>query len=702
MKRRDLLKSAAAAGRGSVTKINKAAAVLATLLLGLFGIGRTATAQAQSIESATSTPAASRGQGNGKVWLRIMAFTDAPVAGADVRVSVHGSQGRPLVDVHAATNKYGVFPVQVRSQPSFFRVEISGGTTNGNPFFGHLSADVVLTDPAHQILVVNPVTTLVSRVLDERPNLKLDGAEARVRTFLTLPANYHLGLALRQGSHYTSRFFSAVAVLTEARDAGGLDAFAHLLLQELLASPTATHSFRPPPLGSTTTYCSTQTGCVKGNTSTAPLLGSTTSTATSVVETGLEAGVLDYAGANNVANLTGWAMSLTGLPGGSSSDIDALVNALVELQSEIEDLSSQVAQLTNLVKTTATAEELNTIVTPASALAANVNGVETQVAYFAEDCPPLPAGSTPTTPDEYCTSEKQNVNTELNDVTIQQAYGVMESYVADNPAAGIRGILHLSSLYLAQTRGSFFRAADSTQMQNLYNYWDSALTQAMNLYIELQHELGAQDNPGAQQMLIDLMGNPNLNPPTTGTFQANEAVNLQLIGQAVPEGTVVSIVKGVMWGLLPWQYYSAGNSDNGLLNPVYPAAGCGAWLSSGTSNFNLYVPESWGWNNGWQEAPNIDDWKAAVSLAPPGTDWQQWLIDQTKTTGDETPSSPGFFSGQTCPHASWAYNLQDPSNPWWAIFPNGQSTFVQAHSGDKNLAWPYNYNPNNYLYFWTN
>jgi hypothetical protein len=208
-----------------------------------------------------------------------MAFTDAPVVGADVRVSVHGSQGQPLVDVHAATNKYGVFPVQVPSHPSSFRVEISGGTTNGEPFLWHLMADIALTNPAHQLAVVNPVTTLVSLVLEERPNLKLDGAEARVRSFLTLPVNYPLGLALRQGSHYTSRFFSPVAFLTEARAAGGLDAFAHLLLQEL-ASDSATHSFPPPPL-----------------------LGSTSSTATSDIQAGLEAGVLDYAGANNVSNL---------------------------------------------------------------------------------------------------------------------------------------------------------------------------------------------------------------------------------------------------------------------------------------------------------------------------------------------------------------------------------------------------------------
>ncbi len=61
-----------------------------------------------------------------------------------------------------------------------------------------MTADVALTDPTSQILVVNPVTTLVSLVLDVRPELKLDQAEAIVRRFLELPASYDLGLTLRE------------------------------------------------------------------------------------------------------------------------------------------------------------------------------------------------------------------------------------------------------------------------------------------------------------------------------------------------------------------------------------------------------------------------------------------------------------------------------------------------------------------------
>ena len=76
--------------------------------------------------------------------------------------------------------------------------------------------------------------------------------------------------------------------------------------------------------------------------------------------------------------------------------------------------------------------------------------------------------------------------TKLNDVTIQQAYVTMEGYVGDNPTIGFKGMLHLYSLWLAQSK-AFFRPADSTDMQNLYDYWDTALTQAANLKIELLH-----------------------------------------------------------------------------------------------------------------------------------------------------------------------------------------------------------------------
>lgn len=646
-------------------------AVLAPLAVALFLASCTTAAQAQSTGGA-SAPAASPDPG--KVWLKIMAFTNVPVVGADVRVSVHGSQGRPLVDVHAATNRYGVFPVAVPSHPSFFRVTISGGTINGEPFLWHLMADVELTDPAHQILVINPVTTLVGLVLDERPDLKLDGAEARVRTFLKLPANYPLGMALRQNSGYVSPFLSVVAFMTEAQAAGGLDAFEHLLLQEL-ASESATHSFRQPHL-----------------------LGSTTS----FVAEGLAKGALSYAG----GEATGWIMQSTGLtiPGSDSSEIDALLDALAQLQSEIENLSYQVAQLTQLVQSTATQTQFNTIVVPAQALAVQVNGVESDLVYFANACPPLPDdGSTPTPPDAFCTNQKSSVNAELNDVTIQQAYVTMESYVADNPTTGFRGMLHLYSLWLAQSR-AFFRAADSTKMQNLYDYWDAALTQAANLKVELLHENGAQDNPGGQQQLIDFLGNPDLNPPTTGTFQANQTANLKLMGSAVPEGTVVSTVgHHLMWSLLPFQPDPQYSGYNFSPPAIYPGAGC--WNSGFPFTGYLYRPYA-GFTHWAPGALNMY-WNELVQLAPPlssGQNWQQWLTAETKTTGDETPASDGWFNSLSCTNPVVAiWTGEGGGSSYWVIhLDHDNFSTTGTGSGAHNQEWPARYLADGEFYFWSN
>ncbi len=90
---------------------------------------------------------------------------------------------------------------------------------------------------------------------------------------------------------------------------GGLDAFLHLLLQELLASPTATHSFRQPQL-----------------------LGSTGSTdPNSILQASLEAAALDVASAEGVENLAGWALALGGFSTSASSDeVDALGGGAAE------------------------------------------------------------------------------------------------------------------------------------------------------------------------------------------------------------------------------------------------------------------------------------------------------------------------------------------------------------------------------------
>lgn len=520
-------------------KLTGRAALAATFLLGLF-----LPARAHAQANGQAPVQAPEHRKDHPVWLRIMAFTDAPVVGADVRITLGGPHGPVLVDAEAATNNQGVFPARLwrpwllaeqaedanepdrRRRRLFAHISISGGTTNGEPFLGHLSADIALTDPDHQILVINPVTTLVSRVLDERPELKLHEAEALVRRFLELPANYSLGLALRQSSHYVSPFFSAGAFMEEARDAGGLNAFEHLVLQEL-ASPSARHSFRPPQL-----------------------LRSTGSNFLSALKGGLYAGLLDVAGAEGVGSLAGWALSYTGLatPGASDDDIAALQQSLQDLQSSIDNLSSQIAQLTQLVQATATQTLYNIITTQAQTLANQVNDEENRLMYLAQDCPPLADGSTPTppAPGSFCATEPQAILIALSNQPIYSAYDNMQGYVQDSGTLGTEGMLHLYSLWLGQAE-RFFSPADSTQMQNLFDYWDGVLTSAADLKIEFLHQEGEQVPPSNGAQLIALMGNPDASPPTTGTFQANEAANLKLMYPAVPAGYAINTKDRTIW-----------------------------------------------------------------------------------------------------------------------------------------------------------
>jgi hypothetical protein len=652
-------------------------AVLAAFSIGLLLTGWTAVAQ-ENLCSMTATPNCAtslghghgRGNGHERVWLMTWAFAEAPVERADVRVKL---RGRLLADAEKATNHYGTFPAPVRNASEldrrrgrlFVRVSISGGTTNGDPFSGHMTADVELTDPDHQILVVNPVTTLVSLVLDARPELKLDRAEAIVKRFLELPSNYSLGLALRQSSGYVSPFFSPVVFMEEAQAAGGLDDFEAQLLQEL-ASPSAKHPFRPPhqvaaatgsaPAGTLQELLTARSD--KHLLHPPKLLATTSagaSTPASDLTSGLYAAALDFTNSENVENLFGWAMTLTGIAPTSNTtqdDIDAVVNALADLQSSLDGLITQVNQLNALINSTGTKEEYTTIVVPAQMLAASITTAESNIATFAQNCTPAYVGWTPPDPNDqdWCDTWYPTYLSELQYSYEFSQLEVLETYIADNPTTHAEGMLHLYSLWLGQSK-QFFRPADSTQMQNLYDYWDGVLTAAANLRMEFFHVQGDADSDFGQQQIIAFIGDPAAS--STGAFQNYQTTNLSLMWPPVPLDPATQLPLVVvstqdpnhsMWSLFP--IVSPSNDvfeiapQCYLFAPIPQApplpnyAGFGGWMLAGQPG-----------------------WQAAVSLAPSGTQWHTWLTQQTETDDyknppsyDEMPSSPGFWDWtEHCP-----------------------------------------------------
>lgn len=559
------------------------------------------------------TPKQSEAANCHDTWLRISAFTDIPLAGADV--DVYNTAGRLLFQRQWATNDQGVYPARVKDLPRDFRVTVSwdedrdglGGSAElpsgrVRRLLGgfKLSADVRNFDPVHGVVYVNPATAIVSRVMDRFPNLSLEQAQALVRRLLGLPPNASLGAALREGKYFRSSYFSASVFLEQASQRGGVEAFIEELVREWLAGHKKTYSFVGAPTSS---------------------LGGVLS----FVATNLAKGAISWAAGQGC----GWVAQSAGLisPGATAEDIANLQAGLADLQSSVDQLSKQMQALTNQVLAKLDKTQYNTIVVPALALASQVNGVESDLTYYAQGCPALPETGTASANSvsaDFCSSQKVTISAELNDVTINHSYETLSTYVLDNPTVQFNGMIHLFSQSLGESV-RFFRPADSTKVQNMFDYWDSVQTQAANLKVELLHLNGAQDNPGGIAQLTSFLGNVNANPPTQGTFQNTRDAEQKLMFPAVPVGTVIDTKTRFMWRTdIP--------TDRNGCFAKWPYS-----ASSYPYTDNTYMPQNglWGWTS-----PFFADFQTLVDGG--GSDPMGWLIAQTKAVAPDTPQSAGF------------------------------------------------------------
>jgi hypothetical protein len=569
----------------------------------------------------------------GDTWLRISAFTDIPLAGADV--AVFNLAGKILFEQQAATNAQGVFPARVNKLPRNFSVTVTWDATHGADLnrlsLGKftLSADVRNFDPVHGIVYVNLVTTIVSRLLSRFPILTQHQAEALVRRFLVMPPNASLGAALQEGKYFKSQYFSVSAFLNEASQYGGVKEFINVLLVDMLAQPKVKHAFPPT-------------------------LQSSAGSAGSFIAENLAKGALSWASGQGA----GWVAQSAGLitPGATADDIANLQAGLKALQSSVALLSDQLAALQDEVLAQLTQTQYNTIVVPALGLAKEVNGVENDLAYYALGCPAVPEGSTASveaSSADFCTTQKVTITAELNDPTIRQSFATLSGYVLDNPTIGFKGLVHLFSQSLGQSV-RFFRPADSTKIQNMYDYWDAVQTQAANLNVELLHQNGAQDNPGGIAQLTDFLGNVNASPPTQGSFQNTRDAEQKLLYPALPVGTVINTKDRLMWA-----------TDY----PVVAAAACQTGPKPPASSlFNgPTITITWNGIYGWfsPTLPEIQSLIAGWSGQSPNS----WLTDQTKAIEPDSPASPGFANistdttGYACPVLGYV----------WTATPTGGS-----------------------------
>jgi hypothetical protein len=597
--------------------------IVATALVCTLGVGIANPLRGSAQPVQDSAPTSDTNQPT--AWLRISAFTDIPVAGGSV--AVYDREGNLLFEQDHATNDRGVFPMPDRTPPRDFRVTVTWNSSQEKQPIGvlTLSADVRNFHPAHEVVYLDPVTTIVSRLLDRDPELSLEQAQNRVRQFLDLPPRSSLGAALRDDADYSSPYFSETGFVTQASQDGGFDQFVDDLVINILYQPNATHLF------ASEAKLSTAAG-----------------TALNPVAAALAKSALSWG--------IGWVMQSAGLstPGVTPQDIQNIQEQLDDLQSSVDDLRSQLQGLEKEVLARLTQTQYNQIVVPAIRLATEVNGVESDLSFFAQACPPLPgtaAESSAPALSDFCSNQKATITGELNDLSINQSFGTISAWLLDNQPAGFRGMLHLFSQALGETV-YFFRPADSTKMQNMFNYWDAVQTQAANLKVELLHLNGAQDNPGGIAQLTGFLGNPNADPATKGTFQDTRDRELQLIFPPVPIGTVINVKDRRMWAT---GYPKPADSTSCLPGPP-----------RGNGVFAVPVTEPVNWNgiSDWR-SPSVSE--AQTPMAGGGSNPISWLIDQTKAVAPDYPLSPGL------PNVATAKQWCSGGPEAWTQTPTGKT-----------------------------
>ncbi len=438
-------------------------------------------------------------------WVPIHVFTNTPVADADIVVS--RPDGKVIFEKDHATNNRGFYPAEIVRRPKSFRVTVFADGMK-------LSTDVHDYDQVHGEVYVNPVTTMVSRLLDRRPELSLREAQVIVRTFLGMPANTSLGAAMRQGPYYQSPLFSESVFINHAKAHGGFDSYLESLVTQAIAHPNERHLFRPTGLGSTG-------------------IGSDIAVA---VAKELGSSALSWAEGYGM----GWVAEAAGItePGATKQDIEKLQNQLDDLQSSVDDLSNQLTQSTKAIEQAINYSQYNTLSISALKLAAQVNVVNQNVTDLSDGCPTVPDGEPPVPLSTYCQGLLGTITSQLNESEIDGSFEEFASFLEDTGAVGNKGLLHLFSLCIGQS-SHFFRYGDSVKIQDMWGYWDAVEVQAAIAKVERLHLQHAQDDPGGQKVLLRFLGNANATPPTNGELQNTHNAEANLVWPILPQGTVV-------------------------------------------------------------------------------------------------------------------------------------------------------------------
>ncbi len=545
-------------------------------------------------------------------WLRISVFANVPIAGADI--AVYDLKGKRIFERKNATNDRGVYTAIVPRLPKDFRVT---ATSDGLRLQDAalrpagrftLTADVRNYGSDSDIVYINPVTTLAADVADKVSGHDLTRAQNLVRHYLALPPNASLGAAMRQGPYYSSPYFSETVFLAQAAQHGGVDRF----LNDL--TPRALRPSSPPRQFS------------DGRKS--PVL------VAKFIGVNLAAGAISWLGGQGI----GWALASGQKPepGATKKDIEQLQEKLADLQSSVDNLSSQLRTLSDELMAELTTINYTQYVVPALTLSARVNRVEENVAYYADECPPIPddvdGASSSRKPAAECAEDLEWVKRQLNESEIDSSFEVFASYMQPNGAAGSMGMVRLYSRSLA-AKVRFYRPTDSTKMQQMFDYWYSVQIQSANLRVESLHLRNRQNTVSGRKELQDFLGYEDADPPKPGKLQNTMEAEQKLMYPAVPENTVINTRDKTMWLVAPLMI-----RNDPYDGPPRQRIECGPPPTGSIWNqvtgpvkidgFDWQLPTK------AQGAALLDGWTGSSANA--------WLTEKTRADAPDSPKSPGF------------------------------------------------------------
>jgi hypothetical protein len=598
--------------------------------------------------------------------VRISVFLNVPIAGADI--AVYDVKGKRIFERKDATNDRGVYTAIVARLPKDFRVTAaSDGSRLQDAALRTagrftLTADVRNYGSDFDIVYINPVTTLAADVADKVSGHDLTRAQNLVRHYLALPPNASLGAAMRQGPYYRSPYFSETVFLAQAAQHGGVDRFLNDLTPQALRPSSPSRRFSD------------------GRKS--PVL------VAKFIGTNLAAGAISWLGGQGI----GWALSSGQKPepGATKKDIEQLQEKLADLQSSVDNLSSQLRTLSDDLMAELTTINYTQYVVPALTLSARVDGVEGNVAYYADECPPIPddadGSSLQSKPKVDCPAELEWTMRQLNESEIHSSFEVFASYMQPNGAAGSMGMVRLYSRSLA-AKVRFYRPADSTKMQQMFDYWYSVQIQSANLRVESLHLRNRQNTVSGRKELQDFLGDENAVPPKSGKLQSTLEAEQKLMYPAVPENTVINTRDKTMWLVAPLII-----RNDPYEGPPRQRIECGPPPTGSIWNqvtgpvkidgFDWQLPTK------AQAAALLDGWTGSSANA--------WLTEKTRADDHDSPKSLGFpdylvnrlvvcqFTYRR--ERAWTRELVGNGNHWYYTLDLQNGTVLNDRGGQTGIS----------------